>query len=158
MSFNMKFGDFLNSFTCCIKCSAEPTISFDCNIGYFSNIWRRILRTSLSRSWDATRRVSFLFSLSIIDEVELSFANTYLTKVIISIIVCISYRWNLKRHSNNNNQRIDNVEHTFFSLPRASFNRFNSWVKATISSGSTTCDSADPSELIDKMLTVRNLF
>ena len=96
MSFNMKIGDFLNSFTCCIKCSAEPTISFDCNIGYFSNIWRRILRTSLSRSWDATRRVSFLFSLSIIDEVELSFANTYLTKVIISIIVCISYRWNSK--------------------------------------------------------------
>ena len=89
----MKYADFMSTFTCCIKCSAEPTISFDCSIGYFSNICRRILRTSLSRSWDATRLVSFLFSLSIIDEVELSFANTYLTKVIIPIIVSTSYRW-----------------------------------------------------------------
>ena len=89
MSFNIKIADFLSSFTCCIKCSAEPTISFDCSIGYFSNIWRRILRTSLSRSWDATRRVSFLFSLSIIDEVELSFANTYLTKEISLIFIIV---------------------------------------------------------------------
>ena len=63
--------------TCCIRCSAEPTISFDWSIGYFSNIWRRIFRTSLSRSWDATRRVSLRLSLSMIDEVELSFANTW---------------------------------------------------------------------------------
>ena len=89
MSSPIKFANFLSSLTCCIKCSAEPTISFDCSIGYFSNICRRILRTSLSRSWDATRLVSFLFSLSIIDEVELSFANTYLTKEISLIFIIV---------------------------------------------------------------------